>query len=65
MVIEVIYFGYRIDEKGLYLIKENVCVIVEIFIFRNVLEFRSYLGFFNYYGEFLFNLYLVIMFEFF
>lgn len=63
MATEATYLGYRIDEKGLHPIKENVRAIVETPTPRNVPEFRSYLGLLNYYGEFLPNLYLVTMLE--
>jgi phage FluMu protein Com len=46
-------FGYRIDKKGIKIIKENIEPILNLDPPKNLTMLRSFLGKINYYGRFL------------
>lgn len=53
--------GYCIDVEGFYLVGVKVKVIKEVLSLINFIELKFFLGMFNFYGKFMFD--LVIMFE--
>ena len=56
MAPEVTYLGYRIDKEGLNAVNEKVQAIAMAPAPQNCKQLRSYLGCWNYYGQFIKNL---------
>lgn len=54
------FCGYKIDKYGLYKIGEKVNVVVQVKVLENVIELCVFLGFINYYGKFMLNLFIVL-----
>lgn len=51
-VLEVVYMGYVVDEYGYRSSEEKAVVVLNALSSVSVVELRSFLGMFNYYGRF-------------